>query len=290
MTAFATTDSTAPSRRLTGWSGDTDYFLFREYATFEPQAVLDVLHGRVAGVMFRGMVEPGTCSALAERFWASPARKTRGVEAPGHFLGAYHYHKTTKAYLDETAEVAAAFDDVLAVPDDPLTLFHEGLNRALAEEGARARLARHDGREACRGLLRSWHGRGEYALAPHDDLAQCTEPQQADFEIQKVAAYQPAALNICLENGDGGRLAYWNIRPDDSCKRALGLHYTGSPYPLDTLEGIELQWVEVHAGDVYVFNGAHVHAVEPNTDPELRRTTLAGILGFVDDQTVVSWT
>jgi Phytanoyl-CoA dioxygenase (PhyH). len=51
-----------------------------------------------------------------------------------------------------------------------------------------------------------------------------------------------------------------------------------------------MKWIEVNAGDVYVFNGAHVHAVEPNTSPKLRRTTLAGIFGFRDDTTVISWT
>nr|WP_055701162.1 hypothetical protein [Streptomyces silaceus] len=279
-----------PAKPVTGWSGTPDYFTIREYTTFEPRAVVDVLHGRVAGAMFRGMLAPETCRTVAERFWDSPHRRTRGVEAPGYFLGAYHYHKTTRAYLRESAEMAEALSAVVDVPDNPLRRFYGGLADALAPDGVDVRLARHDGAEACRGLLRSWHGQGEYALAPHDDRSQCTEPQQADFEIQRVADRHVVALNMCLENGSGGRLAYWNIQPDEDSKRRLGLHYTGSPYPLESLDGIEMKWLDVDPGDVYVFNGAHVHAVEPNTDPELRRTTLAGIFGFADDTTVVSWT
>jgi hypothetical protein len=277
-------------RRLTGWQGDEDYFRFREYHEYRPAAVVDVLRGRAAGVIFRGAVAPHTCEAIAERFWASSDRRTRGVEAPGFYLGTYHYHRTTKEYLDETARVRPALDVVLDVPDDPLAAFYRGLAAALAGDGVTVRLAEHDGRQACRGLLRSWHGQGEYALAPHEDLSQCSEPKQADFEIQRVVDHHAAALNISLENGAGGRLAYWNIQPDLECRRRLGLHYTGSPYPPATLEGIELQWVDIRAGDLYVFNGAHVHAVEPNLDPSMRRTTLAGILGFIDGKTVVSWT
>ncbi|MDT8912016.1 hypothetical protein [Amycolatopsis sp. PS_44_ISF1] len=288
MTSTAQTQTTVEP--VTGWSGSPDYFTVRECSGFDPRAVVDVLRGRTAGVMFRGMIDPQTCATLAGRFWDSPHRRTRGVEAPGYFLGAYHYHKTTRAYLQESAAAAEAVDAVLDGPGDPLRRFYDGLADVLAADGVDVRRARHDGAQACRGLLRSWHGQGEYALAPHDDRSQCTEPQQADFEIQRVVGHQVAALNICLENGNGGRLAYWNIQPDDASKRRLGLHHTGSPYPLESLRGIEMKWIEVNPGDVYVFNGAHVHAVEPNTDPELRRTTLAGMFGFADDSTVVSWT
>ncbi|MFL6136528.1 MAG: PLP-dependent aminotransferase family protein [Frankiaceae bacterium] len=275
--------------RLTGWSGGSDYFTFREQDGYDARSVVDVLRGRVAGAMFRGMMAPETCAALAARFWASPARRVRGSEAPGYYVGAYHYHRTTEEYLADSERVAAALDEVLAVPGDPLDRFYRELAGALAPEGVTVRRARHGDRLACRGLLRSWHGEGEFALAPHEDLSQCTEPKQVDFEIQRVVAHHGVALNMCIENGSSGRLAYWNIRPDIVSRRRLGVHYTGSPYPADVLDGIEMMWVDVHPGDVYVFNGAHVHAVEPTRSGE-RRTTLAGILGFIDDTTVVSWT
>jgi hypothetical protein len=290
MGSHRTEKRRASSGALTGWHGDTDYFRFLEYQEFHPQAVVDVLRGRVAGTVFRAMVPPDARTELARRFWASPARRVRGVEAPGFYLGAYHYHRTTQEYLDETERVAAALDDVLDVSFDPLAVFYGGLSRVLAGEGVTVRLAEHGARQACRGLLRSWHGRGAYALEPHEDLSQCTEPKQADFEIQRVIGYHSVGLNICLENGGGGRLALWNIQPDLASKRRLGLHFTGSPYPIDTLDGIDMLWLEVNAGDVYVFNSAHVHAVESETDESRRRTTLAGILGFIDDLTLVSWT
>ncbi|MEV4439889.1 hypothetical protein AB0K09_12835 [Streptomyces sp. NPDC049577] len=289
-TAEATATPAADGRRLTGWSGDADYFRFKELHTFDPQAVVDVLRGVSAGVIFRGVVGQDTCARLSERFWASPDREKRVTIAPSYYLGTYHYHKTTGHYLDESERTSAALEQVLDIPDDPLTGFYEGLAKTLAPEGVTVRRAAHDGREACRGLLRSWHGAGDYTLDPHEDSSQCTHPGQADFEIQRVLDHHVTALNICLENGNGGRLALWNIQPDEESKRRLGLELTGSPYPMDTLDGIERQWVEINAGDIYVFNGAHIHAVEPNTAPDSRRTTLSGIFGFVDDSTVVSWT
>jgi hypothetical protein len=275
---------------ITGWSGDEDYFVVKEFHEFSPEAVVDVLRGRYAGALFRNMVKPDDCAELARRFWASPARMTRGVEAPGYYLGAYTWEKPTAQYMDDSEKVAAAIDEFLDIPNDPLSVFYGGLSEALAKEGAIVRTSEHEGRKGCRALLRSWHGQGEYALAPHDDNSQLMQPGQVDFEIQKVGDRPVGALNICLENGSGGRLVYWNIQADEESKRRLGVEYTGSPYPIAGLEGIESKWIDVHAGDVYVFNGSHIHAVEPNTDPALRRTTLAGMLAFIDDDTVVTWT
>jgi hypothetical protein len=105
-----------------------------------------------------------------------------------------------------------------------------------------------------------------------------------------VREHRVCALNICLENGAGGRLRIWNIQPDDESRRRLGTFYSGSPYPVDSLAGFDSLWVEVGQGDVYVFNGSHVHAVEPTTVAGAKRTTLSGLFGFIDDATVVSWT
>jgi hypothetical protein len=282
--------SKAAHPELNGWSGGADYFKFAEFDGFSPVAVVDVLRGRQLGAVFRGAVTPPICEEVAARFWASEHALSRGGEAPVRYLGAYHYHKATAVYLKECAEVALALDDALAVAGDPLTMFYGGLARALGDEGVTVRLASHDGQPACRGVLRSWFGRGDFALVPHEDRGQCREPGQADFEIQRVLGHYLCALNICLENGAGGRLRIWNVQPDDASKRQLGTFYSGSPYPAGSLDGIDDLWLEVGQGDVYVFNGSHVHAVEPTTVPGARRTTLSGLFGFIDDTTVVSWT
>ncbi|WP_413802476.1 hypothetical protein [Streptomyces iranensis] len=275
---------------VTGWSGGVDYFPFREYSRLEPSAVVEILRGESVGAVFRGAVSKDTCAVLAERFWTSPYRVPREGGALGHYIGAYHYHKTIDGYLDDSAASAPALVSVLGGTDDPLRMFYDGLARELAPQGVTVRLAEHNGRQACRGVIRSWHASGQYTLEPHEDMSQCTDPRQAGFEIQGVVRHRPVALNICLENGPGGRLAIWNIQPDDASKRRLGAHLAGAPYPATALDGLQMQWVDVRPGDIYVFNGASVHAVEPNVDSQARRTTLSGIFGFIDDSTVVSWT
>jgi hypothetical protein len=138
-------------------------------------------------------------------------------------------------------------------------------------------------------LIRHWNAGGEYALQPHDDDSQCRYPDQVGFELQRAVGYKVCAVNMCLENGEGGRLVYWNVVPDDDSKRRLDLYYSGMPYPLEALDGIEAIWLDIRQGDVYVFNGEHVHGVEASADAS-KRTTLAWNMGFIDDRTVVTWT
>lgn len=275
---------------VTGQHGDASYFTFRVLHDFEPAAIVDVLKGRSAGVLFREFLPAETCADVSARFWASSARRARGAEAPGYYVGAYHYFKTTPAYLEESAATRTAVSEIVECAEPHLAKFWDGLAGHLARDGVTVRPARHGNLTACSWLIRSWHGTGEYALAPHEDRSQCGEPQQADFEIQGVLDHEVAALNICIENGDGGRLVMWNIRPDRASRERLGVRYTGSPYPIESLHGIEHQYVEIKPGDAYVISGANVHAVEVCLDPTVRRTTLACLFGFIDESTVVSWT
>ena len=275
---------------LTGWSGDEDYFQFREVAGFQPAAVLDVLRGSVLGVVFRGAIPLDRCAEVAKTFYASEFIKRRDGEAPVQYVGAYHYHKSTAVYLDECVREAPAVEQILADADeDPTELFFGGLKDFLRPQGITMRPAGHEGRNATTSIIRSWLGQGEFALEPHEDAGQCREPGQADFEIQQVLRYQVCAMNMCLENGPAGKLKVWNIQPDHESKQRHGTWFSGSPYELDSLEGVESLRLAVEPGDIYVFNGAHVHAVEPSGEGE-RRSTLSGLLGFIDDATVVAWT
>lgn len=287
-----TTTSTSAPARLTGWRGDPRYFRFVEHDELDPDAVLDVLRGRVLGVVFRSVIDPAAAAELVRRFWASPARKRRGgevCESLGYYVGAYHYHKPTSTYLDESAEIAPYLESLLAVPGEPTREFRARLGARLAAEGVTLRLSAKDRRPGCPVLIRHWNATGEFALQPHEDVSQLREPRQADFEIQRTPDYTVTAVNMCLENGAGGRLVVWNVVPDEDSKRRLGLHLSGSPYPVEVLEDIDALWLEVRTGDVYVFNGSHVHGVETSAEGG-KRTTMAWNMGFCDDETVVTWT
>ncbi|MBV9011083.1 MAG: hypothetical protein JO272_03355 [Pseudonocardiales bacterium] len=278
--------------KLTGWRGDLDYFSFVEFTEFDADPVLDVLRGRRLGVIFRGVIDPAASAELVRRFWQSPARRRRSgevCESQGFYIGAFHYHKLTKTYLDESAEIADGLDALLDVPGEPSRWFRERLNERLATEGARLRLCAKDGRPGCPVLIRHWDATGDFALQPHEDFSQLSEPHQADFEIQRTPDRVVAAVNMCLQNGAGGRLVIWNVIPDLASRQRLGLHFSGSPYPPEALKDHESIWLEIRSGDIYVFNGGHVHGVEASA-PGAKRTTMAWNMGFCDDSTVVSWT
>jgi hypothetical protein len=284
--------STRPLDRLTGWQGGPEYFRFVELDRFDPAAVVDVLRARVAGVLFRNVIAPEACEELVRRFWESPARKRRGgevCESLGYYVGAYHYHKPTRTYVEESAEIAEYLSTVLDVPGAPSRWFREELRQHLAKEGVTFRLSEKDGMQGCPALIRHWNASGEYALQPHEDASQVRWPEQADFEITGALKYTVAAVNMCLENGEGGRLVFWNMIPDDESKSRLGLYLAGSPYPTEVLEGVDAIWLPVRTGDIYVFNGEHVHGVEASAESG-KRTTLAWNMGFCDDRTVVTWT
>lgn len=273
-----------------GWNGDGGYFRFIEQIgpEYDFSSVLDVLQGRVVGVIYRGMIVPEICASILDSFRNSPDRVRRDTDAPGDYLGTVHFLRRTSDYLDSAVEATRAFTAVVG-PNDPLTLFWNALNNSLGIIGARQRVARHDGRSACPGLIRSLSGSEGYALPPHEDASQCADPQQAGFEIQKVLGFEIAAINICIESAVDGKLAVWNLKPSEAFKRWLGISYSGFPYPLHALDGIGRLDITINVGDVYVFNAGHVHAVDPITVPGSRRTTIAALFGFISSDTVVSW-
>lgn len=272
---------------INGYQADSDFFVFEEYAEFDPAEVLAVMRNRRLGVMFRGAVAPAAREALSERFWRS-LRTRRREDAPSYFLGSYSYDKSAGDYLDESAAAAPCIAEVLGPPPaSPWHWFRSTMADELQRHGVSLRTAEMDGRPACAALIRSWDADGEFSLRPHEDMAQCTDPRQAGFEVQRVTEYQICAVNMCLANGEGGRLVIWNIRPDSASRKRLGMEFTGYPYPVPALAEFAELRVVVRPGDVYVFNGSYVHAVEANQGT---RTNLTFFMGFRDAQTVVTWT
>jgi hypothetical protein len=272
--------------RLTGRQASRDFFRFTERTELDYGLVLDVLHGRRFGVIFRDVIPAAARDELTRRFWASPSRRHREGE-PSHYVGSYHWNKPIGDYLDETAAVVDDVRTVIDGPNSPWHSFRRGVDAELAKEDASLRVAQMGGRTACPALIRAWDKEGDFSLDPHEDAAQCKDPRQAGFEIQRVLDHDICAVNMCVEHTEGGRLVVWNIQPDDASRRALDIELTGLPYPADSLADFDEIRLDVRQGDVYCFNGAFVHAVDANRG---NRTTVSFIMGFTDDHTVVSWT
>ena len=274
------------SRRVTGRVAEPEFFRLEERSEFDPEPAVEVLRGQRLGVIFRDAIPADAQKESIARFWSSPARRHREGE-PSHYIGSYHWNKSTETYLAETAEIADAVQDVLDVPNSPWHSFRSGLAAELAHHGAGLRIAEHRGARACPALIRAWDKEGSFALEPHEDEAQCRDPRQAGFEIQRAPDYEVCAVNMCVEHEEGGRLVIWNIRPDAGSRRRLGIEHTGIPYPADALADFDQLRIDVRQGDLYVFNGAFVHAVDTTVG---HRTNVSFLMGFIDDRTVVSWT
>src|SRR6185437_470262 len=180
---------------MSGWQGSKSYFRFVESTELEPSLIADVLRGRQLGVIFRDVVPLETRDEMMSRFLMSPGRKKRGADAPGEYLGAYHYNKTIADYLDQSAAIRSDLEDALDVPGEPLRELRQKIQEMFALEGIGFRSARHEGREACPGIFRSWLGEKQFALDPHEDRGQCEDLKQAGFEIQQVTANQIVAIN-----------------------------------------------------------------------------------------------
>jgi hypothetical protein len=91
-------------------------------------------------------------------------------------------------YLD------SLFDGVAV---NPITQLMNDLNIIISKTGSFIRIATHKGHHAARFVARSWEGTDdEYSLLPHEDLAQCLNPLQKSFEIQKTASRLLIAVNL----------------------------------------------------------------------------------------------
>jgi hypothetical protein len=281
-----TKTASIPRSQVTGTMAAKSYFRFEERNGFSPEEVIDVLHGKYLGVIYRDAVDPQVAASMLQEFCRSEAAKRR-ADAPSYILGTYHFNKPVETYLAESAEVNPSVERVVGLPGSPWKWFRDMVDARLRRDGTELRVAKMADQKACLALFRSWDAEGEFALYPHEDMSQCQDPRQAGFEIQQVVDHEICAVNICLTNGRGGRLVMWNIRPDEATKERLGIRYTGFSYPPAELTGLDELRINIRSGDIYVFNGAYVHAVEATQG---LRTNISFFIGRLDDQTVATWT
>ena len=264
-------------------------FHFLESDAINPKHVERVLRGEAVGCVFRNVIDAAVCRHIAENFRNHPRLRKRADDVPAYFLGTYHYRKPLTQYLSEAATFRDTMHDVFDGCDNVFERVMSSISSRLAASGVTMRVAAHNDEPASEFVMRSWSGVGQYSLEPHDDGAQLTAAQQRGFEIQRLGDSAVVAFNMCLENPGGGELHFWNLIPDDATRERLGLQETGYPYPIEVLQGIDKLVIPVRAGDVYFFNGKHIHAVAAQQDAAGFRSTISGLMGFVDPRTVIYW-
>lgn len=280
--------------KLTGAKLDKDIFKFYDSHIININKIYDVLVGNLSGCIFRNMIDESTRDKISKNFWENANLKKRTDGVPGSYLGTYHYKKNLDTYLDESYIVNKTLDHVFTGTGHIFNEIMSGIEINLKEKNPKSivRPAKHNKKEACRFFVRSWFGsdHDDYALAPHDDISQCTATNQRGFEIQSVVEHPVVAVNLCVENQGGGELHYWNIQADNKSKAMLGVEETGYPYPLKMLDDIERLEIKIHPGDVYFFNGTNIHAVSSPANSASFRTTISCLMGFINEREVIYWT
>ncbi|QPL92250.1 hypothetical protein I3J15_02440 [Streptomyces clavuligerus] len=285
----ATTGS-APVR-LTGQVHSADYFRFAERDTPDWRVWTNVLGGRLAGAIFRGVLSPEVCERIRRNFWSSAllrSKKYSGRSAD-YWCGDHLFTAPgLDAYLNQAEHARPLLETLCAGPGrTPLSLLDEYRDH-LAARGVRLRLAEHGGRSAAPYRLRSRSDSRRPVLAPHDDAEAIRHARHiAGCEVRRVRHLCNALM--CVENDSGGELLYWNIAPDRASREAYGMHTDSYGYPMESLSGIEQLTVPVRAGDVYLFDTANVHAVAPNAGDGSFRTTINLLMGELDDRTTLYW-
>ncbi|MFB7588737.1 hypothetical protein [Streptomyces sp. NPDC056169] len=273
-----------------GRQKSAEYFRFVERDGVDWDAWWDVLCGRVAGAVFRGALSPDVCERTCRRFWSSPLltspNATRSTErAVGPLLLA---SDTLDGYLAESERTRVGLADICGDRGRTLPALLDEWRAHLAGRGVRFRLAQHEGRQAGAFKIRSRADSESFGLLPHDDaMHSWLLPHLVGFEIQDVQRVCNAL--VCLENGPGGELLYWNAAFSQEDRKTLGIRPDSYGYPLEALSGVDRITLPIHAGDMYIFDGGNVHAVAPSGTEHVRRTVALWITGPLSDGTVLQW-
>jgi hypothetical protein len=271
------------------------YFQIVERQEIDWQLWVDALRGAVAGAIFRGALEPRLCEQICHNFWHSSALKGKDAGLPAHakaFIGAQIGTPPLEAYFEQAERIRNDLEALFTNTDDFYNTLIENIRRHLADQGCRLRVAEYSGRQAAKYKIRSWTNVGDRVLAPHDDFGVLKGPHLQGFEVSQLD--RVINVLICVENGEGGELHYWNISPNDETREALGFksantYYDSFGFPLEALEEFDKITVPIRAGDIYLFDSSKVHAVGCKTDNSVNRTTIAWSMAFRDPTTVLHW-
>lgn len=276
--------------RISGTSLAADAFRVHEtIGTVDLSTVFEVLNGKLAAYLVRGFVPLDVCRRVETNFWASTERVPRygegedGVEA--YLIGASHYGKPTRTYLNEVRACKAAVESLYTGTINPVAAFRNTLASSIT-----VRAAGLDDLSAgdCKAIY--WNNVGTFLLEPHDDLAQVKDPIQADFEIQQVDRVM--AVNIYAAVPErSGQLQVWNVEPDDETRADLGLTNVGFPYPAELLTEYPSLTIAVETGDLCIANGNLVHAVlRGNAATPRNRLLLTCFMGRNVNNELIWWT
>src|ERR1044072_8715283 len=130
---------TAP--RITGASlVDHAFHVHETSGAVDVSTVFEVLNGNLAAYLVRGFVPLDVCRRVETNFWASTERVPRygegedGVEA--YLIGASHYGKPTRTYLNEVLACKAAVESLYTGTINPVAAFRNILASSITVRAA----------------------------------------------------------------------------------------------------------------------------------------------------------
>ena len=236
--------------------------------------------GELDVVVMRSALDDDTVQKLARAFDDAEKRERPGP-APGLEVGVHHYGRPIESYLRQVGDERERKTGVFSPAFRPLHDLQARMAKSFAERaGVDFRIARHGNTEASPAVVRRWTELGEYALRPHDDIAQLEDPGQRGFEIQAVADARMVATNVYLRVAGGGAVELWDV-PSQMLRE--NRPFPGFPYDPADLSGRRL--VEVGAGDIVALYGGIVHGVRASKE----RVVASFFSGHVGPGTIVYW-
>lgn len=251
-----------PYFQISGCSHGASYFKFHKSNAIDLNKLHDVLNGKLLGTIFTASIPTEDCKVIASNFWNNKSVRERGDGVPAISIGAHHYKKELHEYFNQIDLAKTHIDDLFAGTQNIVDSFINIVTTYFEKKNIIFRVARHNERDASRFVIRSCDSLSDFVILPHDDIAQCRTQQQKGFEVEKIPNYEMVAVNMCLENHNGGQLHIWNIQPDDETRARLNIEETGYPYPAYLVRDFDEMAIPINAGDIYCFNGRNIHAVK----------------------------
>lgn len=283
--------SSIPSIQLQGIVHPDSYFQIVEKNELDWQLWIDVLQGKVAGAIFRGVVNQEIRQQISHNFWHSLSLKQQADGLPAHSkaLIGTTVSKPLEVYFAEVEQTRQDIQGLFANTGDFFQFLIGNIRLHLAAQGCSFRVAEHNGRQAAEYKMRSWGNTGTFVVVPHDDVGLLKAPHLQGFEIGQLVNGRAVGANICVENGDGGNLDYWNISPNDATRKALGFKHDSFGYPVESLTEFDKITLSIRSGDIYLFDLTKVHAVGSITQEGRQRLTVSWSMGLLDQTTVLYW-
>jgi len=261
---------------------DSSFRLRQEQGVIPPGALQDIHSWRTPIIQVKNFLDRETYEPLALNFDRLIAEQgdEREDDVPAVEIGGTIYGKTTKEYLDASAEAAQKmlrlFAGSLHLPE-----FLRAAVQASVPAGCVVRALDHGGRLASDMRAVTWRGTGEYALKLHTDEEQFLTESIAALPV--FGCSSPIAANVYPRAASSTLRVYNRILSRDT-KRRLGL-IERLGYPIDEELLADTPYIDVllDDGDLILALGSLAHGVPYRPGVEKRQLFNSFLIVKPDD-------